>query len=374
VSIIVPFYNTEKYFRKCLESITSQTLNEIEIILVDDCGTDGSAEIAQTFAMNDDRIKIIKMPENGGRSRARNAGISASSSQYIMFCDSDDYIDKTFCEKMLNGITVDNADMAVCGIAVEYKDGMDYLRKPDSLYYRISLSGLHIITGGILKKTDFSVCNKIFRRDFIYKYDIRFPDGLLYEDAYFFNVYALRVKTIFYIDEYLYTYIRHVDESIMSQTFSGKSGMSIDHVRVAIAIYDYLKKNDLFQHHRLYMADLFIAYCRLSLQYESTATGKYEIYDLAQKFILREKWKEIFFPNEITRQIQLIERNILVGIRHRRILFGIIKFEESQDRSNIYLIGIRVWKIKYSKTKIEHYLLGFLRLFKLNNNIVKQGQ
>ncbi len=97
ITVIVPVYNTEKYLAQCLDSLVNQTLKEIEIICVDDCSDDGSAEILRRYAEADPRVKIISLPENKGTCHARKAGVRAAAGKHIMFADSDDSLDRDAC-------------------------------------------------------------------------------------------------------------------------------------------------------------------------------------------------------------------------------------------------------------------------------------
>ena len=92
VSIVVPIYNVEKYIRPCLDSLLSQTLSDVEIICVDDCGSDDSMAIVEEYATKDRRLRILKQATNGGPSTSRNIGIAAAYAPYIVFYDSDDYL------------------------------------------------------------------------------------------------------------------------------------------------------------------------------------------------------------------------------------------------------------------------------------------
>ncbi len=102
VSIIIPVYNVEIYIKDCIESLVNQTLRDIELIFVDDCGNDNSMAIVEKYAKKDNRIKIVRHTKNSGLSASRNTGIEHSSAPYIMFCDSDDSYDKQMCREMLN--------------------------------------------------------------------------------------------------------------------------------------------------------------------------------------------------------------------------------------------------------------------------------
>ena len=113
VSIIVPIYNSEKYMEKCIDSILNQTLNDIEIILVNDGSTDSSLEIAERYKQRDKRVIIINQI-NSGPSIARNNGIKIATGKYIGFVDSDDYIEKTMYEKLFEVADNNKVNVAMC--------------------------------------------------------------------------------------------------------------------------------------------------------------------------------------------------------------------------------------------------------------------
>ena len=100
VSVIIPVYNVEQYLKRCIDSVIDQTYRNLEIILVDDGSNDGSGEICDNYAQNDSRIKVIHK-SNGGLSDARNAGIDRSTGIYIMFVDSDDWINRECVELLI---------------------------------------------------------------------------------------------------------------------------------------------------------------------------------------------------------------------------------------------------------------------------------
>ena len=102
ISVIVPVYNVEDYLKECLDSIINQTLKEIEILCIDDCGTDNSIDILREYSKKDNRIKIISHKENKGLGPARNTGINEAKGEYISFIDSDDFISKDYYENLYN--------------------------------------------------------------------------------------------------------------------------------------------------------------------------------------------------------------------------------------------------------------------------------
>lgn len=114
ISIIVPVYNVEQYITRCIESITSQTYRNIEILLIDDGSTDNSGNICDEYQKKDSRVMTFHKT-NGGLSDARNYGIKHASGQYLCFVDSDDYISKHMVEILYNNLIKYSADISACG-------------------------------------------------------------------------------------------------------------------------------------------------------------------------------------------------------------------------------------------------------------------
>ena len=102
ISILVAVYNAEQYLRQCLNSLVSQTFQDIEIICVDDASTDSSLSILNEYAAKDERIKVVHLSQNGGIAKARNAGLRISTGEYIAFVDSDDWLSEDACEKVFD--------------------------------------------------------------------------------------------------------------------------------------------------------------------------------------------------------------------------------------------------------------------------------
>lgn len=115
VSVIIPIYNTSKYLPACLDSVLTQTHQNLEIILVDDGSTDDSSKIADDYAKKDQRIKVIHQ-KNGGQSSARNRGLKEATGEYLCFIDSDDIIDKDFVKELLSPYKEKNFALSVCGM------------------------------------------------------------------------------------------------------------------------------------------------------------------------------------------------------------------------------------------------------------------
>ena len=246
VSVIVPVYNSEDTMRKCLDSLIDQSQKRIRIICVNDGSSDRTLEILKEYKRRYWKIKIINQ-KNGGRSAARNSGLNAVRTKFVMFCDSDDWYEKEMCENMVDAIEKSRADLAVCGLNMIYK-AHEEMKESDEEYYKIRFNGLKEIDDEIILTTDSSVCNKIFRTEIIKKHNICFPDGLNNEDFYFYNAYMSVAKSIYFVDQRLYNYIRH-EGSIMSSNFAADK-KSLDHLIVAEKLFNFYKKTGFLKQHK----------------------------------------------------------------------------------------------------------------------------
>ncbi|MBY4972591.1 glycosyltransferase [Streptococcus suis] len=131
VSIITPVFNTESYVGECIDSILKQSLSDFELILIDDSSTDNSLSILKSFSQKDSRIKLIESPYNTGVGEARNKGIEIATGNYIVFVDSDDYINEQMLEKLYMQALVENADLVLCDTGTYSSDG-----KKKSVWYK----------------------------------------------------------------------------------------------------------------------------------------------------------------------------------------------------------------------------------------------
>lgn len=260
ISIIIPVYNTELFLRECLDSVINQTFNNIEIICVNDSSPDNSQTILEEYAKLDDRIIIVNRP-NGGRSSARNSGLKLATGEYILFLDSDDTYRNDTCELSLNAILHNNVDMVCFGT-----DIVGDKWESDDFYYGIRHIGNIILNDDILTDVNASVCNKLFKHSLIKKYEIHFPEGLVYEDAAFYFKYTACCEKVFFIRDKLLVYKRGHSSSIMTQTKQGTI-KAIDHLYIAKDIYDFWLKNEFIASKQTIMTQMFIDFFNFSLRF-----------------------------------------------------------------------------------------------------------
>lgn len=204
ISIIVPVYNAEKTLQKCVSSLQVQTYGDVEIILVNDGSKDGSLALCQEFAGMDERIRVIDKP-NGGVSSARNAGLDAATGDYIMFCDSDDWVEPDWCSVLYENLQPEG--LSVCqvdDITVEgevYPVDMELLDRKDYMHRPMLMC---------------SPVNKLFSKSIIDKYNLRFIIELnLGEDFCFCMAYLSYVEgKVCYVYRKLYHYYISTGDSL----------------------------------------------------------------------------------------------------------------------------------------------------------------
>lgn len=200
VSIIVPIYNAEKYIKKCIDSLLNQTKQELEFILINDGSTDNTDKIIREY--KDKRIKYFKN-ENQGIGKTRNFGIDKATGRYIMFVDSDDYLDKNATKLLFDKAFSNNLDLVICdfykvinGKKIEEKL-IDF--KPTSLKNMPHL----------INEINFSPWNKIYKTEFIKKNNLRFVENLKYEDTPFVCKAMKEANRIGKVNKFLNYYIIH---------------------------------------------------------------------------------------------------------------------------------------------------------------------
>lgn len=211
ISIIIPVYKSERYLKRCLNSVINQTYPELEIILVDDGSPDKCPVICDDYAEKDLRIKVIHK-ENGGVSSARNAGIDFASGDYICFVDSDDWmpedsvkvlvekIESTGCQ-FVAGVCV--TDKGKIKNKIRNKKRIDFLEKPEELLSYICEPG------------SYSPYAKIYKTDLIKKYNIRYDENLkCSEDALMIRQYFKYCKSICLIPDIVYCYNTQNESSL----------------------------------------------------------------------------------------------------------------------------------------------------------------
>ena len=202
VSIIIPVYNVEKYLKECLDSAKNQTVTDIEIICIDDGSTDSSGAICDQFAAADSRFVVIHQA-NAGQSAARTKGLNIARGEFILFMDSDDKIDSRLIETALSSFTEEQIDIVQYGLEM-----FDLENKTLPSPFRGVDKTVSETKEKISLQSDFwyFIWNKMYRREFIERYNLRFLGGCLFEDNHFAVKCAILAQKIRVIPDKMYFY------------------------------------------------------------------------------------------------------------------------------------------------------------------------
>lgn len=246
ISVIIPVYNAEKHLQRCIDSLIDQSLESIELIFVDDGSDDGSASIISLAAEKDTRIRFFKQI-NKGPSAARNNGLTYAAGEYIMFCDSDDVVEKDWCERLLEAIREFPDAWISCGMTVRDEAGNKIA----------SYNG----NGRLLAKNDYwsvfadglsgSPCNKIYRSDIIRQNALIFDESLMRGEDVLFNLaYLSAVDSIYTLKLSLYNYYQYSSLDTLTNRYH-KDDFSLQ-VMLYAARKPYISEDDLNQFYRHY--------------------------------------------------------------------------------------------------------------------------
>jgi glycosyltransferase involved in cell wall biosynthesis len=217
VSVIVPIYKVESYLKRCIESILKQTYKQLEIILVDDGSPDSCGDIAEQYAKEDSRIKVLHK-ENGGLSDARNFGMKYVNGEYVIFVDSDDWLAPNLVEKLIKAMIKYQADLVQTAFYYAHDDYLQF----DNRVYNVEESPAVFDNQTLMKelvvneKVKNFAWGKIYRTSLIK--DIPFKKGVLFEDVFWAHKVMMRVNKFVLLNEPLYFYYQRNDSIVANYT------------------------------------------------------------------------------------------------------------------------------------------------------------
>jgi len=290
LSIIVPVYNVESYIDKCLESLVNQTIDEMEIIIVNDGSTDNSYKIIEKYIKRYPEKIIYLTKKNGGLSDARNFGLKYANGEYVGFVDSDDYIDVTTYEKMYKKAQQEDADMVECDFYWVYQNRM---KKDIGTLYNTKKEMFQIAR--------VMACNKIIRRKIIDDAKVEFPKGLRYEDTEFFYKLLPFIEKVGFVKEPLYFYIQRGTSICNTQ-----NEKTTDMFKILNNVLEYYKENNLYEEYKDELEYIYVKYLLGSSFLRMVKIRD----DKMRKNVLRETWNMLnkAFPkwrkNQILRNVK----------------------------------------------------------------------
>lgn len=233
VSVIVPIYKVEKSLNRCVRSITSQTYQDLQIILVDDGSPDRSPALCDEWAQKDNRIRVIHK-ENGGLSDARNAGLAIAAGEYVAFVDSDDYIESNYVERMVTAALEQKASLVICSFYSEDAHGQCVGNQGEIVSQQTTVDPHECFRRGVSDWRYVVAWNKLYDR---HLWDgVHYPVGCIHEDEFVFHQFVPQCFKVVLLPDCLYHYVEN-QSSITHSEFSVKNLVRIDAMVDRIAYF-----------------------------------------------------------------------------------------------------------------------------------------
>ncbi len=347
-SVIVPVYNVSKYIEQCLQSLLMQTMKEIEIIVVDDCGTDDSIKKAEKLAKKDKRIKIIHNKNNQGLAESRNIGLKHVESKYVAFLDSDDWVAGDFIEKLYNACIKENADIAVSDVIYYYNKNKQTREWVSIWNFK---SGKKIVSEPKDKQYNIYACacwNKLYNMELFTKYYLKFPKGLYIEDVPItFITTMLADKIALVKDTKLYYRMRN--DSIMAVAKADRKPFDI------FKIYEYTEAL-LNKHKKIDKRGLY-----------KQILDNFEIFNIySWHMAVHSIFKDEFWQNMRSVFMKInIKHNPFITAESRNIYNQVCYNDRVLKTIYVKLFDL-LPLLKYKKTEhsVAAYLFGFFPLFR----------
>lgn len=242
VSVIVPVYNTEKYLRKCLDSLVNQTLDGVEIVIVNDGSKDSSPQIIAEYMKEYPDRFVYASQENSGQAVARNKALKMCTGEYIGFLDSDDFVRTDMFERMYNAAVAEDADYVACGYTdITYDEAGNEIELEPYVHSKLAYKTKDMFFGALA-----SPFLHLYKKKVLTESGADFPEGVVYEDTAFYLNIIPYIKKLAVIDEPLAFRVRR-SNSTMS-TFKAAKVRQI--FRVLDYSIDYYKKKGFYKEYK----------------------------------------------------------------------------------------------------------------------------
>lgn len=319
VSVIVPVYNVENYLPKCLDSLLSQTLQNIEVVVIDDGSTDRSAEIIRQYSEKyPAKIKAFTK-ENGGLSDARNFGIERACGDFFGFVDSDDYVSETMFEEMLSLAERHDAEMVICNIQKVDEHGSitQKLTQIPNMPEKIDLES----NFSVFSDLSYFACNKLFRKELFTKK--RFKKGVHFEDIQLIPQLLLECKTLAQTQKFHYQYLERTDSITKTHNERGLDILkAVEDVEEAFESSSYFsKKKELLGFQVLQGVYSYLAY----LAFVKNETLFYKMSHELDGFVKKRgvKIKDILSYNRFG-------KNYILSLPLKKMIFYLLFFAKQK--------------------------------------------
>ena len=245
ISVVIPVYNAEEYLEECLNSIVNQTMSDLEIICINDGSTDNSLKILEEFAQKDERIKVISQ-SNHGQGYTRNKGIELVNTEYFCFVDADDKLELNTFEKCYNVMKNKKLDWVMFQLINLDDTTKEFYTTPAYDMEKVSVTVKNNVfnyksIGDLIFFISVSPVNKLYNTQFVKKHDIKFLEGMIFEDNIFYWNLIFNTKRAYFLKEYFY--IRRVHDK---STIGAGSEKWCDAIDIYNMVWDIFTKYDHF--------------------------------------------------------------------------------------------------------------------------------
>lgn len=279
VSVIVPFYNVERYLEKCLDTLVNQTLKDIEIIVVNDGSKDNSKQIVEKIMKEFPDKMVYLEKENGGLSDARNYALPYVKGEYVAFLDSDDYVEKDMYEKMYELAKKENSDMVECDFYWEYPN---HQKKDEGQRYQGKKE--------MLEKVRVVAWNKLIKKEILETANVKFPKGYRYEDVEFTYKLIPYLEKVSFLKETCVHYVQR--EGSISNLQNERTKEIFD---VLEHVIQYYQEKGIYETYQTQLEYIYIRYAFCSSFLRMVKIPNKPI----REKLLTETWEKVNkkFPN-----------------------------------------------------------------------------
>lgn len=312
VSIIIPIYGVEKYIEQCAHSLFEQTLDDIEYLFIDDCTPDNSInllmQVLEEYPNRKSQVIIHKMDRNSGQAVVRKWGIMNATGEYIIHCDSDDWVDTNMYRDMYEKAKQEDADVVVCDFMIT--DGNGNNRRVKSCN---SKNKDKYIENLINQRDSWSLCNKLFKKSIYHIKDIEYPNGDMGEDMALCLQMMWYCNKISYIEQPYYYYYQNPESITKSQDRSCIIHRFEQGVANISIVYDFYKQKSIYDKYK-YGIEIILFNMKNKIR---PLLGEWKYYR-----IWLTTFPKINYTILLNPQIHIIEK-----MRHILALFGIYRKE-----------------------------------------------
>lgn len=336
ISVIVPCYNVAPHLERALNSLLNQTMVDIEIICIDDKSTDNTPAILSDYAAKDCRISVITFDKNMGVAVARNAGLQQAKGKFVGFVDPDDYVDANFYETLYKTATKTGAP--VVKAAVRITNSVDKSSWTSDLNAQVQEN---------LLCWNYQFWSGLYRRDFLSKNNIKFPDEVITgQDAVFLTHVLLCTDNIVLVDDTLYHYFLYNEGSLDSLRLSHRKSQSkLDMVAHKLRLIGELC-HDKAKQQEFIKTQVIPNICYEIKKKFEYKQHKKQMFDMLYQYNKNPAYQDIIKQALGKRLYKELIKNKLFKHKSEKLFY---KERMPDGRRNIYVLGKRVWSYKKGK-------------------------